>query len=948
MCKIVFVCICESRPFFGRTNPPEVVFLANKKKQRRRSNGRTVAVVFKWIGIVIGTLLLGACLTCLFVAGYAKTYVNDVIMPQAEAAQATLNSQGWNSAQSSSIYYVDKTTGEDVLMKTLYASENRIWVEYKDIPQNLINATVAIEDKRFWSHHGVDWKRTIGAAVYMFTGQNVQGGSTITQQLIKNLSQNDDVTVRRKVLEIFTALEFDKANSKEQIIEMYLNNIYLGRQCNGVYTAAKKYFDKDVSDLTLAESACLISITNNPSLYDPYNKPENNRKRASAVLKQMYLQGYITEDEEISAMAEIGYIPDGSVDSDGNKVFTYHEDQVTLQFVQSDSTQQQEAGTTTSGLNSWYTDAVIDSVMDDLMETYNYTREAASNVLYQGGLTIRTCYDPDAQAIVDAVYDNPEVLSGCQSRKGQELMSAISLVDNKTGAVIALGQTGEKTVNRGTVYATDAKRQPGSSIKPLSVYAPALEEKLITPYSAVDDTPFRLDSDGNPYPKNASRSYSGLTDITTAVKKSLNTAAVKTLDQVGLQRSYEYLTEIFGFTSIVDYKVVANGEVKSDIDYSPLAMGGLTTGVSTFEMAGAYSVFPRSGVYIKPHLYTTVTDMNGNVILSNDETGKAVLSENTTYYMNEMLEAVVSEGTGTKAQISGYTVAGKTGTTNNNYDRWFCGYTSYYTAAVWIGYEYSESINASGNPAINLWQQVMSQMMQGKEDKSLTTTTKNVVSATYCTKSGDLATSDCSAAGCAATGYFIEGDAPTTYCTRHTSVTVCKDDPIGDTGMYHLAGAYCPESSKMSMAVLDFRRDEAASSVTVSDTYQMLSWIEGQGTCSVHDAGWQERVEKMKTQTVSVSASFTKTVGDSPFALNATSVDGAGNTGGELSYASSNPLVATVSEDGTVTIVGAGTATITVTAAATEYAPTTSTTTTITVKSSVVPTPDPTPEPENE
>ena len=905
--------------------------MTKRKNQRRRSKGGA-AKVFKWIGIVLGTLLLGIFLTCLFVAGYAHTYVNDVIMPQAESAQTTLNSQGWNSAQSSSIVYTDKLTGQDVLMKTLYADENRVWVEYSDIPQNLINATVAIEDKRFWSHSGVDWKRTLGSAVYMFTGQSVQGGSTITQQLIKNLSQNDDVTVRRKVLEIFTALEFEKSHSKEEIIEMYLNNIYLGRQCNGVYTAAKKYFDKDVSDLTLSECACLISITNNPSLYDPYNHPENNRKRASAVLKQMYLQGYITEEEEISAMAEIGYLPDGGTDSDGNQVFTYHEDQVTLNFVQKDTTQEEEAGTTANGLNSWYTDAVISAVQNDLMETYGYTREAASNVLYQGGLTIHTCYDPDAQAIVDSVYENASVLDGCESKKGQELMSAISLVDNETGAVIALGQTGEKTVNRGTVYATDAKRQPGSSIKPLSVYAPALEEKLITPYSAVDDTPFRIDSDGNAYPKNSSRSYSGLTDITTAVKKSLNTAAVKTLDLVGLQTSYEYLTDVFGFSSIVDYMVVANGEVKSDIDYSPLALGGLTTGVTTFEMAGAYSTFPRNGVYIKPHLYTTVTDSDGNVILSNDETGTAALSENTAYYMNQMLEAVVTDGTGTKAQIPGYTVAGKTGTTNSNYDRWFCGYTSYYTAAVWIGYEYSESIQASGNPAVNLWQQVMSQMMQGKTDKSLTSTTKNVVSATYCTKSGDLATSDCSAAGCAATGYFIEGDAPTSYCTRHTSVTVCKDDPIGNTGMYHLAGQYCPEESKMSMAVLDFHRDEAASSVTVGDTYQMLSWVEAQGTCSVHDAGWEDRVELMKTQTVSVTSGFTKAVGDAPFALNASSEDGAGNAGGELSYQSSNPNVATVDEDGTVTIVGQGTATITVTAAATEYAPEVSTTTTITVK----------------
>jgi membrane peptidoglycan carboxypeptidase len=341
-------------------------------------------------------------------------------------------------------------------------------------------------------------------------------------------------------------------------------------------------------------------------------------------------------------------------------------------------------------------------------------------------------------------------------------------------------------------------------------------------------------------------------------------------------------------------------------------------------MSAAYAVFARNGVYIKPHFYTTVTDSNGNVILSSDETGTAVLSEDTCYYMNRMLEGVVTEGTGTKAQISGVSVAGKTGTTTNNCDRWFVGYTHYYSAAVWIGYDNPESINASGNPAVTLWQKVMSQLMEGKTNVELTTTNKSVVTASYCTKSGMLATSICSEDGCAATGYFLEGDAPTSYCEVHTTLTVCTGSPIGDDESsvgYHLAGEYCPEETIEVIPVLDFYRNDAAASVTVSDRNQLKSFIEAQGTCTIHNAEWAANRELMKEQSLVIPQSIiTKTLRDGTFALGAFSVDGAGNVGGKLSYVSSNPLVATVDDNGYVTIVGTGTAQITITAEATQYA----------------------------
>ena len=906
--------------------------MARNNKTTPKKTGRrpcsVVGGIFKWIGIVLGTILLGAVLTGLFALGHARTYIQDVIIPQAEDAQATLNTQAYNPSLSSTIY-----SGDGTELKTLYARENRVWVTYDEIPKYLIDATVAIEDKRFCEHHGVDWKRTAGAVVYMFTGRDVQGGSTLTQQLIKNISDNDDVTVKRKVLEIFSALEFEKTHSKEEILEMYLNYIYLGRQCNGVYTAAHKYFDKEVNELDLAECASLISITNNPSIYDPINHRDNNMKRASTVVIQMYKQDKISEEEELAALAELGYQPDGTTDDDGYKNFTYNADSATISFTLSS---QQDNTTATTEVDSWYVDAVINSVRDDLMEKLGINKDAANNMIFSGGLSIYSCFDADAQAKVDEVYSDPDALGGAASQSGQKLQSSITVVDNETGRVVALsGGLGEKTVNRGLVRATQSLRPPGSSIKPISVYAPAIEEGLITPYSAVDDTPFKIDSNGNPWPKNVSRTYSGLTSIYTSVIKSLNTSAVKTLDLLGLQKSYDYMEQRFGITSLTSYYVTSTGEVKSDIDYAPLALGGLTFGVSTMEMAGAYSTFPRDGVFIKPHLYTKVVDSSGNVILENDETGTQAVSSHTAYYMNELLTGVVTQGTGTKAQIPGITVAGKTGTTTNNCDRWFCGYTGKYTAAAWIGYDQQEKLNVSGNGALELWKQVMSRLMEGQEDMPLSHVDANTVSVTYCTKSGDLATGACSAAGCAATGSFLEGDAPTDYCSVHTTVTVCKDAPIGETGKYHLAGEYCPDESKMEMSVLDFKRSDAAASVTVGDSYDMLSWLEDEGKCTLHTADWHAKAELKKQQTLHIpSGSYTKSVGDASFSLGATVVDGAGDPGGELSYVSSNPSVVTVDNNGVVTIVGPGTAQVTVTAAATEFAQSVSGTVTVTVSGS--------------
>ncbi|MCD8382401.1 MAG: transglycosylase domain-containing protein [Clostridiales bacterium] len=678
-------------------------------RERSGVAGSVFSGILKWILMVLGTLLLIGAATAAILAVYAASYVQSVVVPEAEEANAALSLVRSDTDLTSAIYYYDESTGTYQTEETLYQSENRVWVSYEDIPQNLINATVAIEDKRFWEHNGVDWTRTAAAAFYMLTGQRQEGGSTITQQLIKNLTNNTETTVKRKVLEIFEALEFDSTHTKEETLEWYLNKIYLGSyngtNCYGIYTAAQTYFGKDLEDLSLAECAALISITNNPSAYNPSTHPENNLRRRCLVLDQMCEQGYITEEERDAAKAE------------------------ELVLASRDDTEEEEETTTTSGdYYSWYTETVISAVISDLMEEYDLDSETASQLIYSGGLKIYSCLDPEVQAAVDEVYTDSDTLSGHRSDGGQDLWSSIVVIDNDTGAVVAVSNaSGEKTGNRVWNVATQTLRPPGSAIKPLSVYAPALEMGLVTPDSLLEDSQIRL-SDGTLYPtSNSGKAPTGnLVTVEYGLQESLNTIAVQLLQRVSIQYSFNFLQERFGITSLVEERITSSGKYKSDLDFGPLALGGLTDGVSVYEMAAAYAVFARDGIYVEPYVYTIVTNSEGEVILSQDgysitydangsaiitgyTGGEAVLKESTVQDMDDMLQNVVENGTGEDAQIEGVTVAGKTGTTNDDFDRWFVGYTDKYTAAVWSGYEYAETINYEEhrNPSVDMWREVM-------------------------------------------------------------------------------------------------------------------------------------------------------------------------------------------------------------------------------------------------
>lgn len=850
---------------------------ASRSKARRRRKRPIWLTIIVRIFQIIGTVLLVGVITGCFMACFAVVYVKTAVMPK-----AGLDLSAYTMMENSVIYYKDKNTDQLVELQTLSGKENRELVTYEQIPEDLINAFVAIEDKRFWNHQGVDWRRTGSGLLRMFTGGNIQGGSTIDQQLIKNLTGRNDVTVNRKILEIFTALELEKNYKKEEILTVYLNKIYLGNGCDGVQAAAKYYFGKNVWELDLAECASLAGITNNPSLYAPrgvvevvryqcqnpdcklysltkdkvceYCGAENsydsgsvwtnlefNKARQENILKEMAKpdeardgKAYITEAERDAAIAQ-------------PLVFKWQS--------QADPEDPDAVESEPSNIYSWYVEAVIREATQALMDETGHDEKTCRTRVFSGGLSIICAYDPEVQAAIDAVYNDPETLSNYVSKKGQKAMSNITIVDNSTGYVVAMGSTAEKTVNRGSIWPVTSRRQPGSSIKPLSVYAPAIEMGLITPASVVDDNPYLLN--GQLWPLNVSATYGGLTSVWDAVTVSLNTVALRVVEMMTPQASYDFMENKLGFTTLEPYYVNSLGEVKSDIDRSPLSMGGLTWGVTTYEMAAAYATFPRNGEFKKATTVLEIRDSNGNVIRDNEPEATWPITQKTAYYINSMLTNVVNAGTGTLARIPGQTVAGKTGTTNSKYDLWFCGYTSYYTGAVWVGYKENEQINDNGSrygPAMKLWKQVMEPLHEGKENAPFPVP-ENLNSYYVCADCGKKATDACAndIRGSRARSFrLFADDAPTEECTCHVPVRICMDSPILDsngeaTGRYHLAGDLCPEESVRTVYMVDYERELATPNVRIGDADGLVSWYdaipEEKRYCYVHVDGWEPSPE---------------------------------------------------------------------------------------------------------
>ncbi len=654
-----------------------------KKKRRvvKKAVTLTGDVISGSIGAVlkvIGTILLiflvaGMMFTCVF-AYYVKT----CLVPSFDLSLEDLKLN-----ESSTLWYQD-AGGEWRELATLSGSEKRVWVDYEDIPWYMEKALVAIEDKRFYEHKGVDWYRTAGAFVTMFAKMDTSyGGSTITQQLIKNLTGNDEVTIQRKLAEIFGALELEKRYDKQEIVEWYLNAVYFGQGCYGVQMAAQTYFGKDAKDLTLAESAAIVGITNLPTYYDPFYNEQNNKERQETILREMYEQGYIDYQQYKDAVAE------------------------ELVFTRSPGEEYSQT------IYSYYTEVVIDDVIKDLMQLKGISRETAQTLLYNGGYNVYTCLDVNVQNNIDAIYTDLEAIPNTWG-SDQQLQSAIVVMDPYDGRILGLsGGVGEKTINFGLNRATGTMRPPGSSIKPLSAYGPAIDLGLITPETTVLDSPSVVLNGTDWLPQNDSRSYMGVVSIYTALQYSINTVAAQIVDILpqGPQTSYDYLVNHLGFTSLVP---------ENDIAYAPMSLGQFYNGCTVREMAQAYCSIVNDGIFTYSRTYTMLTDSEGNIVIDNTPRTIQAFEPNTAYTLTYMLQNAVENGTGTEAALWSVPVAGKTGSSGQYMDRWFAGCTPYYVAAVWTGYDEQEAIQVSGNPAAQLWKKVMSPLHDGLAWKSFT------------------------------------------------------------------------------------------------------------------------------------------------------------------------------------------------------------------------------------
>lgn len=706
--------------------------------------------------ILITLVLIGVLCGCFCGIAFAM-YVHIYINPSAQETAAEI-SKGLGLNLNSFIYAKESDSDEYTLYETIKGKENREWVDSDKIPDTLKNAVVAIEDERFYKHHGVDWVRTIGAVKGWLLGGTQYGGSTITQQLIKNITADNDYSVKRKVNEIFRAFALEKEiDDKDRILVMYLNTIFLGYNSYGVQTAAMQYFDKDVSQLDLAESAVLAGLTNNPSIYDVYNHPEKVKERQETILAQMLDQKMISQEEYEAAVAEeLNYRP-------------YEE-------------YQQEIKST----YSYFTDEVIKDVINDLMTEKGYSRLVAENMVYSGGLNIYATIDTKVQNALDEVWANADNFPNTE-KYGEIPQSAMVITDKQGNIVGIAGGRGEKTSSRGFSYASDARRQPGSSIKPLATYGPAMDAGIATPDTTVYDRALIQDAEGNPWPMNDGKYPTGRAmTVKEGMTRSLNTISAQLLKQLTPQKSYEFMTQQLGF-KLVDSRTNEDGTVQSDIDLAPLALGALTDGVTVREMAGGFSTFINDGVYGGTRTYTKVTDSEGNTIMENTpNTDKGFTNVRTDYYMLDCLQNVTAHGTAYGIQLDGVETGGKTGTTTSNTDIWFCGITPKYSGAVWVGYEHNYRLDGLyGRNAANIWLAVMQKVHAGDSGLVFDSHPQDFEEVTYCMDTGLLASGACRAAGRAATGRFWKGKAPTETCSHQNIENKYDFESMGVDNYYY-------------------------------------------------------------------------------------------------------------------------------------------------------------------
>lgn len=700
--------------------------------------------------------------------------------------------------------YADDGTTE--LERFVASGSNRIYKTLDEIPKDLGNAFVAIEDERFYEHNGIDLQGIIRAGISTLSGDE-QGASTLTQQLIKNNVFPNFVNeetffdkLQRKFQEQYLAIEIEKQMSKEEILESYMNTINLGQNCLGVQSAAKRYFGKDVSELTLSESACIAAITQNPSGYNPVTNPKDNAKRRASVLKNMLSQGYIKKAEYNKALKDNLY----------------------------DRIQKVNKKTEDKKPTSYFIDALSDQVMQDLQNQLGYTEAQAYNALYSGGLTIYSTQNKAMQKICDSEmnkdenypylkewgldyaltvtradgtvenYGSGHIKKYAKEEHGKEQgllysskadaksmikkwkktiakkgdtydevinitpqpQASVTIMDQKTGEVKAMvGGRGKKSTSLSLNRAyRGSKRQPGSTFKILAAYAPALDACGKSLSTIVKDEPYKYKSGKNI--RNASSSYKGNVTYRQAIASSINVCAVKVSNEISQELGFEYCEKL-GISTLVKEKKTKDGTF-SDINET-LALGGLTDGVYNYELCSAFATIANGGEYNSPTFYTKIVDHDGNVLLENPGESHRALKEGTASLLTSAMETVVTSGTGRSCQLSNMPVAGKTGTTTSNKDLWFCGYTPYYTCAVWGGYDDNKECNSDTSFRFRLWRGIMSRIHEDMEYMEFDTD-QGLEKRTVCTLSGKLAV----AGKCPAKSeLFAEGTAPTEVCSGH-------------------------------------------------------------------------------------------------------------------------------------------------------------------------------------
>lgn len=678
--------------------------VVNKKKKKKKISKRRVF-------LTVFIVLIVAIIVAVSVFGIIMINVVD------DEFLNTLD--GMSLKMNSVVYAKNPQTGAYEPYEMIISEEDRTWVSIDKIPLHMQRAMVAIEDERFYSHSGVDIKRTTLAVIGELTGGSDFGGSTITQQLVKNITGDKEHSRGRKVREIARAIAVEKRLSKDQILEMYMNTIYLGQNSYGVASAARTYFNKSVSDLTLAEAASIVGITKYPSLYDPVVNPEKNRERKNTVLDKMCELGYITAQERDSAKAE------------------------ELVFLGKNSERSYK------NVTSYFTDLLYEQVIDDLIAEKGYTQAYATYMVENGGLKIYATIDRNIQAIMDKEFNDKVNFANNMSE--DSLQAAMVITDPYTGEIKGVvGGKGEKKAPRVLNRAVHTKRQPGSSFKPLSVYAPAIDTGIATPCTTVDNEPIKI---GTWTPKNDNNKFSAPITLRTAITYSRNIPAINILSAVSIDKSYEYLTERFHITSLVE----------DDKNHACLALGGLTDGVSVLEMAAAYSSLPNGGIYNSPKTYTKVLNNKGEVIMEKGISESRAISEDAAYIMCDIMKDVVSSGTAAGNQIPGMDTAGKTGTTDNSKDRWFSGFTPYYCGTVWYGYDVPKVISSGyTNPALNIWKKVMTEIHKDLEPRTFTKPAA-IKKVNICTNSGRIAAGGCPTAY----EYVTREHGPTSVCSSH-------------------------------------------------------------------------------------------------------------------------------------------------------------------------------------